>query len=112
MSSVKPLIASFSSLSDQVRTAGARRKLIGFDVFDTLLRRRIEPETIKDLTAKHLVRLLAGIPTCAPLRPWGMPDWKLLREKRRFVCSCLSSSHIIVVLAFTSLPHNHALLCL
>ena len=83
MSSVRPIIAEFSNLADTVRAAGVRRRLIGFDVFDTLLRRRIEPETIKDLTARHLVRLLTGLPSCAPLRSWGMPDWKLLREKRR-----------------------------
>lgn len=83
MTSVRPIESNFNDLAATIQKHGRDRKLIGFDVFDTLLRRRIEPETVKDLSARKLVRLLTGLPAIAPLRTWGMPDWKLLREKRR-----------------------------
>lgn len=83
MTSVKPVESDFSDLAATIQKHGRDCRLIGFDVFDTLLRRRIEPETVKDLSARKLVRLLTDLPGVAPLRAWGMPDWKLLREKRR-----------------------------
>ncbi len=83
MTSVRPVESNFNDLAATIQKHGHARKLIGFDVFDTLLRRRIEPETVKDLSARRLVRLLAGVPAIAPLQTRGMSDWKLLREKRR-----------------------------
>lgn len=79
--------ASFHTLPAAI-AAMARKQpvaVVGFDVFDTLLRRRIEPETVKDVVARRLVRLLTDLPPHAPLRTWGMPDWRLLREKRRLL---------------------------
>lgn len=78
---------SFAQLPAAIATAARRQpiELIGFDVFDTLLRRRVEPETVKDIVARRLVRLLTGLPPHAPLRSRGMPDWRLLREKRRLL---------------------------
>ncbi len=53
------------------------KKVIAFDVFDTLLRRRIEPETIKDLVARELTRRLSDDGTAI--------DWTLIRHKRRLL---------------------------
>lgn len=79
--------ATFHHLPAAIAAVARRQplSLIGFDVFDTLLRRRIEPETVKDVVARRLVRLLTDLPPHAPLRTWGMPDWRLLREKRRLL---------------------------
>lgn len=81
------MTTSFRALPAAIAAAARGRDiaLIGFDVFDTLLRRRIEPETVKDIVARRLVRLLTGLPAHAPIRTWGMPDWRLLREKRRML---------------------------
>lgn len=83
MTSVRSIGSDFGNLAATIQKHGRDRRLIGFDVFDTLLRRRIEPETVKDLSARHLTRQLTGLLAISPLRTWGMPDWKLLREKRR-----------------------------
>jgi FMN phosphatase YigB (HAD superfamily) len=79
--------SSFHDLPAAIASAARSEPitLIGFDVFDTLLRRRVEPETVKDIVARRLVRLLTDLPPHAPLRSWGMPDWRLLREKRRLL---------------------------
>jgi len=47
------------------------KDVVGFDLFDTLLRRRVEPETVKDLVARELARQLDA------------PDWAALRQRRR-----------------------------
>lgn len=68
---------TFASLGAVVRRQGLGRKVIGFDVFDTLLRRRIVPEAVKDLVAR---RLAAALSTAD--RP---VDWTLVRHKRRLL---------------------------
>lgn len=76
-------IAEYRGLRRAVARAARGRRTIGFDVFDTLLHRRVEPETVKDLVAKRMARLLAGVATHVPLTTPGIPDWRLLRERRR-----------------------------
>jgi FMN phosphatase YigB (HAD superfamily) len=67
--------ADFRSLPRVLERASSGVRVIGFDVFDTLLRRRVEPETIKDLVAQELADRLArsGLET----------DWRTLRQRRR-----------------------------
>lgn len=74
---------SFSELSARVGELARGKRVVAFDVFDTLLRRRVVPETIKDIASRRLARLMAGAPAYAALPAWGAPDWKLLRERRR-----------------------------
>lgn len=74
---------SFARLPARVGELARGKRIVAFDVFDTLLRRRVVPETIKDIGARRLARLIAGVPACAALPAWGVPDWKLLRERRR-----------------------------
>jgi FMN phosphatase YigB (HAD superfamily) len=83
MTRVKQHSSGYPTLAATIARAARGKRVVGFDVFDTLLRRRIEPETVKDLVAKRLARLIAGVPSAVPLATWGVPDWSLLREKRR-----------------------------
>jgi predicted HAD superfamily hydrolase len=83
--SVSTPIAGYSALPGVIARAARGTRVVGFDVFDTLLRRRIEPESVKDLAARHLARLAAGGSGLTPLDAPGVPDWKLLREKRRLL---------------------------
>lgn len=75
MSTASATIADFRTLSRRLCALARDKDVVGFDVFDTLLRRRLEPETVKDLVARELARRLStdGEPV----------DWRLLRHRRR-----------------------------
>lgn len=83
MTRVKQHSSGYPTLAATISRAARGKRVVGFDVFDTLLRRRIEPETVKDLVAKRLARLIANVPSVLPIASRGVPDWSLLREKRR-----------------------------
>lgn len=67
--------SSFSSLPGMTLSKARGKKVISFDLFDTVIRRRVEPEVIKDIVARELASLLAesGV-SC---------DWRALRTLRR-----------------------------
>ncbi|MBW7906275.1 MAG: glycosyltransferase [Phycisphaerae bacterium] len=46
--------ADFRSLATVVKRLAAGKRVVAFDVFDTVLRRRMHPERVKDLTARRL----------------------------------------------------------
>ncbi|MDX2146759.1 MAG: HAD hydrolase-like protein [Planctomycetota bacterium] len=75
--------SGYGALARTLARAARGKELIGFDVFDTLLRRRIEPETIKDLVAKHLADHLREMFPGRFSLPGGSPLWELVRERRR-----------------------------
>lgn len=60
--------ASYATLESAVRAMSAGKKVVGFDVFDTLLVRRVEPDVIKEMVARRLGELLAREGQEA--RPW------------------------------------------
>ena len=62
-------ITSFRGLSAAFARRATGKRVIAFDVFDTLLRRRVEPESIKDRVAERLSELLAdrGVSIAASL---------------------------------------------
>ena len=61
----------FAGLRGALERAAAGRRVVGFDVFDTLVRRRVEPETVKDRVAVMLAERL------------GRPgEWRALRARR------------------------------
>lgn len=65
---------SFATLEEQILAhSGA---IVGFDVFDTLVRRHVAPEGVKDAVARHFLRLLQaeGVRDC--------PSFETLRRKR------------------------------
>lgn len=51
--------SNFRTLAAHLQQAAANKRVVGFDVFDTLLRRRVSPEHIKDQVAKRMCTLLA-----------------------------------------------------
>jgi FMN phosphatase YigB (HAD superfamily) len=51
--------ASYETISDTVLRLAEDKRVVGFDVFDTLLVRRVEPEVIKHLVARALEEKLA-----------------------------------------------------
>ncbi len=67
--------ADFRSLAPAVRRMAQGRRVVAFDVFDTLLRRRIEAESVKDLAARHFAALAGSAD--------GPIDWHPIRETRR-----------------------------
>ncbi len=68
-------VTDFRGLRAALAQRSAGKRVIGFDVFDTLLRRRVEPETVKDLAARWLAGRVA---------PDGSDrDWRAVREHRR-----------------------------
>jgi FMN phosphatase YigB (HAD superfamily)/GT2 family glycosyltransferase len=67
--------ADFRSLASVAIRAARGKRVVGFDVFDTLLRRRIEPETVKDLTAREFARRMTA--------SGSAESWPALREQRR-----------------------------
>ncbi|MBU0640347.1 MAG: HAD hydrolase-like protein [Planctomycetes bacterium] len=78
MAAGKSTTSDFRSLARVLTRWACAKRAVGFDVFDTLLRRRVEPERIKDLVAQHLAQRLAE-------RNGHAPDWTLLRHKRRLL---------------------------
>lgn len=70
-------MSDFRTLPRHLSRLGPGKRVVAFDVFDTLLRRRVEPESIKDLVARRLAERLAerGLPV----------DWRLVRHKRRLL---------------------------
>jgi FMN phosphatase YigB (HAD superfamily) len=72
VNAVRPRVirSDFAHLPAAVARVAAHARVVGFDVFDTLLRRRIEPEAVKDRVAAELAHRL------------GAPDWRPLREAR------------------------------
>lgn len=52
-------VASFATLAGVLEQARAGKRVVAFDVFDTLLRRRVEPEWVKD-------RIASMLATCPP----------------------------------------------
>ncbi len=65
----------FRTLAAALARRGAGKRVIGFDVFDTLLRRRVQPETVKDLAARWLARQIAS--------DGSDRAWPAVREQRR-----------------------------
>lgn len=63
--------AGFGTLGAVLEQRAAGKRVIAFDVFDTLLVRCVHPERIKDLTARRLARRLNR-----------MDDWPALRDAR------------------------------
>ena len=70
-------MSDFRSLARRIASVGQGRRVVAFDVFDTLLRRRVEPESIKDLVARRLAERLS--------EPGAPIDWRLVRHKRRLL---------------------------
>jgi FMN phosphatase YigB (HAD superfamily) len=66
-----PRQTSFLGLAHTLRQVPPHIRVIGFDVFDTVIRRRVEPEMVKDAVARELVRV-SGCGT----------DWRPLRQLR------------------------------
>lgn len=68
-------VTNFESLNYTAMNLSSDKKVVGFDIFDTLLRRKVEPEYVKDVVAKYMVELLQseGINM----------DQGLIRQKRR-----------------------------
>ncbi len=65
----------FAALPRVAARGALGKRVVGFDVFDTLLRRRVEPEYVKDLVARELARRLAAL---------GIErGWHELRRQRR-----------------------------
>lgn len=65
----------FAGLLAGIRARAAGKRVIGFDVFDTLLRRRVDPEQVKDAVARRLARALTR-PSAPPV------DWRFVRHQR------------------------------
>lgn len=64
-------VARFATLTPVVSRLARGRRVVGFDVFDTLVRRRVEPEYVKERVAVELARRL------------GRPaDWPAMRARR------------------------------
>jgi FMN phosphatase YigB (HAD superfamily) len=61
----------FAGLRGALERAAAGRRIVGFDVFDTLVRRRVEPETVKDRIAVMLAERLGR-----------RGEWRALRARR------------------------------
>lgn len=65
-----PRRVTFATLAPVVLRAARGKRVVGFDVFDTLLRRRVEPEAVKDAAARALAAWL------------DRDDWRALRAER------------------------------
>lgn len=68
-------VANFEQLYQTAKKLSLDKEVIGFDIFDTLLRRKVEPEYIKDIVAKYMGKLLN--------KEEINVDIELLRQKRR-----------------------------
>lgn len=68
-------ISDFTNLKIKIKTLMDGKEVIGFDIFDTLLRRKVEPEYIKDLVTVYFTDLLK--------EELKIYDWQLVRQKRR-----------------------------
>ncbi|MBU7319747.1 HAD hydrolase-like protein [Paenibacillus oleatilyticus] len=68
-------VSDFNQLEKNIVYSMKEKDVIGFDIFDTIIRRRLEPEVIKDLVAKYAVDLIYK-ETKEKL------DWQLIRKKR------------------------------
>ncbi|MEW6249037.1 MAG: HAD family hydrolase, partial [Planctomycetota bacterium] len=66
--------ADFRSLERRLRARLGGKRAVGFDVFNTVLRRRVDPEQVKDCVARRLADMLAAA---------GQPaDWRVVRARR------------------------------
>lgn len=69
------VISNFKDLKDRVERLATNKSIVGFDIFDTLIRRRVEPEYVKDLVAQFLANTFN--------KQYNKNiDWKLIRKKR------------------------------
>ncbi|HUB08018.1 MAG TPA: HAD family hydrolase [Myxococcales bacterium] len=75
-------VASYADLGAKLAAALPGKKVVGFDLFDTLLVRRLEPDAIKELAARALAERLAPI---GIVRPW-QDLHELRRRTERALC--------------------------